>query len=144
MKINWGTGLAIFYATFVIVMIAIVVKASRTDINMVQENYYDHDLNYEAFRKSRENGSQDKTTINYVAASQEIIIQFDQSLTDIAGQIKLYRPSDHQKDQNLVIDLDTKNRMHLDVKGAAKGYWKVLIDYEHQGKKYFKEQVVIL
>ena len=144
MKINWGTGIAIFYSTFVIVMILMVVKASRTDINMVQENYYEQDLNYEAFRKSRENGDGDKTTINYLSASQEIAIQFEETLKGIKGQVKFYRPSDNHQDRHWAINLDDQNKMLVDVSGLAKGYWKVLVDYQCQGMKYFKEQVIIM
>lgn len=144
MKINWGTGIAIFYSSFVLIMILMVVKASRTGINMVQENYYDQDLNYEAFRKSRQNGQSDLATIEYLPEAKEVVILFDEASKSVTGNIKLYRPSDNLQDKNLAIIADQNKKMVVAVSTLARGYWKIQVQWESDGKQYFKEQAFIL
>jgi nitrogen fixation protein FixH len=144
MKINWGTGIAIFYSSFVLIMILMVVKASRTEINMVQENYYDQDLNYEAFRKSRQNGQSDLASIEYISGAQEVIILFDETSKSVTGNIKLYRPSDNLQDKNLTIKADQNNKVIVPVSELSRGYWKIQVQWESDGRQYYKEQAFIL
>lgn len=144
MKINWGTGIAIFYSSFVLIMILMVVKASRTEINMVQENYYDQDLNYEAFRQSRQNGQSDLASIEYLPAANEVVILFDETSKSVSGNIKLYRPSDNLQDKNLAIEMDQQKRVIVPVSALSRGYWKIQVEWESDGRHYFKEKAIIL
>lgn len=144
MKINWGTGIAIFYSSFVLIMILMVVKASRTEINMVQENYYDQDLNYEAFRKSRENGQSNLATIEYLAETKEVVIKFEESSDLVTGNVKLYRPSDNLQDMDLPLRVDLTNKMKVPLSELSLGYWKIQVSWESAGRQYFKEESFIL
>ncbi len=145
MKINWGTGIAIFYSVFVLIMILMVVKSSRTNINMVQEDYYDRDLNYEEFRKSRENAKNiDPDMISYASGSGVIIIEFPNTELPTEGEVRLYRPSDHRLDKLIQLELDDQNTMRIPVDRLLRGYWKVLVTWKSEGKNYFAEKRVTL
>ena len=47
MKINWGTGIFIFYSLFVGALVFQLVKSFQYDNSLVVENYYEKDLNYQ-------------------------------------------------------------------------------------------------
>ena len=145
MKINWGSGIAIFYSLFVVTMVYMVVRASQEDVNMVQDNYYDHDLNYEAFRKSRQEGMQvGALAIEYQSAERNVKIQFPQTSGNIGGMIKFYRPSDHEMDQSVKILVDDQNKMVVPVDQLSKGYWKILVNWDIDGQSYYKEEPLVL
>lgn len=145
MKLNWGNGIAIFYSLFVIVMVSMVVKASQININMVQENYYDQDLNYEEFRKSRQNGlTPGALNIYYTPNAGNVQIGFPEGEQKITGVVKFYRPSNNGWDKSMTIALDDQNRMEIPVDQMPRGYWKILVHWETDGKSYYKEEPLIL
>ena len=45
---NWGTGIAIFYGTFMVIMITFVIKSRSVDHSLVMDNYYEEDINYQS------------------------------------------------------------------------------------------------
>ena len=47
MKINWGSGIAIFYSLFVITMVYAVVRSTQFDNSLVSDHYYADDLKYQ-------------------------------------------------------------------------------------------------
>lgn len=145
MKLNWGSGIAIFYTLFVLTMVYMVVRASQTDVNMVQDNYYDQDLNYEQFRKSRQNGLEAGVlSINYKSAEGQVKIQFPSENKSIAGTVQFYRPSNQNWDKKMDIHLNEENLMEVAVGDFPKGYWKVVVKWDVEGKSYYKEEPLIL
>lgn len=145
MKINWGTGIAIFYGLFVVVMVAMVVLSAQEDINMVQDNYYDKDLNYEAFRKSRENGSAmlEPVEINY-EHGRGLTLSFPKDIEVERGEVTLYRPSDRNRDQQLPLALNEENEMEIVTTDLVSGPWRILLSWSSSGQSYYKEKHIIL
>ncbi len=145
MKINWGTGIAIFYTGFVVVMIAMVVQSSKKDLNMVQENYYDKDLNYEAFRQSRINGTAMEKSIRIdYNTGKNITITFPPGLSIDRGLITLYRPSDQHLDRKYEIKLDENNQMQITTTSLLRGSWRILLDWENDGRSFYHEKNIVL
>ncbi len=145
MKWNWGTGIAIFYTTFVIVMVAMVVSASRKDVNMVQDNYYDKDLHYEAFRQSRENSRSLPLRIEWNAAERHIQIHFPDDMQDLSGSVTLYRPSDRRLDRIFMLNHETPlPTLKLPAQGLPAGMWRIMIDWQSAGVPYYKEEILVL
>ena len=146
MKINWGTGIAIFYTAFVIIMISMVVYASKQGVNMVQENYYDKDINYEAFRKSRANAQliSEEIKVEYVQG-KKIYVSFPASMKIEKGIITMYRPSDRHQDRSFKIEVDANNRAEISTSSLARGAWRILLDWKNGGGKvFYHERQMIL
>ena len=144
MKLNWGSGIAIFYTLFVVTMVYMVVRASQTDVNMVQDNYYDQDLNYESFRKSRENGLEEGVlSVNYMADRKQVRIHFTDSSEEIVGTVQFYRPSNRGWDKRFDIVVDENYDMQIPVVELPKGYWKILVSWNANGKSYYKEEPLV-
>ena len=47
MKINWGTKLVFFALLFMTFIVVLVVRIMRTDMPMVEDDYYEKGLNYQ-------------------------------------------------------------------------------------------------
>ena len=146
MKINWGWSIAIFYSLFVVVMVGMVIMSSRQEINMVQDHYYEKDLNYEAFRKSRENGAQlvSQKMVTYDPAKRSISLAFPSSLASVSGNVTLYRPSNQALDKNWPVTLDDRGIMHINTNDLIPGLWRILVDFESSGTSYYHEQAIII
>ena len=147
MKLNWGTAIAIFYTCFVIAMVSMVIKSTHHKPHMVQDNYYEKDLNYEAFRQKRENASQmqEQVLVDYLSAEQLIRLSFPKSTSEISGKIAFFRPSNSKLDKTFALELDQDAQMNIPVSpNMLKGLWKVQINWEQSGQHFYKESTVVL
>ncbi len=46
-KFHWGWAIALFYFSFVVVMVSFVIYSKGVDHSLVKDNYYDYDIGYE-------------------------------------------------------------------------------------------------
>ena len=147
MKINWGTGIAIFYTLFVIVMVGMVIKSTYNKAQLVQEDYYNKDINYEEFRKKRQNGDKFSKVIfvDYAVSDNVIKIKFPASKKDVQGDLTLFRPSNAKMDKIFSLDFDEKGEMDIPVdRTMADGLWKVKIEWKDQGIDYYNEKDIVI
>ena len=144
MKLNWGTGIAIFYSLFVVVMIFAVVRSSQLGVDLVQEKYYDADIAYESFREKRSNASKlEQPPVIQVYHSKEILtVRFDTS-AEVQGTVKLYCPSDKFSDKTYPLRLEN-GTMFIPIQGLKSGRWKVLLDWKEHNVPYYIENDVVL
>lgn len=147
MKLNWGTSIAIFYGAFVLIMVFMVIKSAQNQSHLVQEHYYDKDLNYEEFRQKRENArdAARQVTIRYERKEKRIYFDFPKDIEKASGEIALYRPSNKFLDKSFRIRLDESNQMFIPVtRETPAGLWKIRVDWETGGRKYFQEKSIVL
>ncbi|MBT8189385.1 MAG: FixH family protein [Bacteroidia bacterium] len=147
MKLNWGSGIAIFYTLFVIVMITMVVKSTQNKVHLVQENYYEKDLNYEEFRKKRENGQtvKDQIIIKYHKKDKILNISLPKTMNIATGELALFRPSNKFLDKKFKLKLDDNASMDIQLeRSLTTGLWQVQLDWESGGKSYYVEESLVL
>lgn len=142
MKLNWGSGIAIFYILFVSAMISMVVKSCQNQHHLVEEEYYQKDLGYEEFRLKRANGESLKKEITalYLAESNELQITFPVDLEAVTGELKLYRPSNKFMDKKYELKLDSTNSMKIKLGNQfQKGLWQIQLDWLNKKEAYYNE-----
>lgn len=147
MKINWGTGIAIFYSCFVIVMVTMVVTSTQNRAQMVQDNYYEKDIHYESFRQKRQNGASyaSELVFSYDATQRKLQVQFPGTLSDVHGNLTLFRPSNQYLDKVFPINLDEKGAMVVDIDPSLPaGHWRLMLDWQYRGKSYYNEDAIVL
>jgi len=147
MKISWGTAIAIFYSFFVIAMVSMVIKSTHNKAQMVQENYYDKDLNYESFRQKRENATRmsEPVNIEFAASTKHVQIDFPNNMKTATGQVSLFRPSNASLDQTFPIQLTEEGSMQIPIPAdMINGLWKVQVDWKSEGVAYYKESVITI
>lgn len=146
MKLNWGTGIAVFYALFVLVMVIMVVRATRQDQSLVVDNYYEKDLQYQTHYNKLQNNLDLKNdlSIKINHKSGNIEFHFPPELSLFSGEILFYRPNNKRGDLRINISTDSNGLQNIPAGQFAKGLWKVKVDWEAEGAKYYKEEILIL
>ena len=147
MKINWGTGIAIFYTCFVAAMLFMVIKSSQNNVHLVEENYYQKDLNYEAFRLKRQNSSEmaSKVLIQYSDKNNSLELAFPKEMKDIKGKLTFFRPSNKYLDKTFELKLSKNSTMSILIgKNMPGGKWQIQVDWESLGEKFYKEKTIII
>lgn len=146
MKINWGTGIAIFYTIFAVSMILVVIKSRDYDHSLVVEDYYQKDLEYQSHYDKLVNsqGLSQDLKIQFIKESSNVRFSFPTQLKGVKGEIRFMRPSNKKIDFATTIILDAENQQELSAEELTPGLWKLQVDWQVAGKSYYTEQVLVL
>lgn len=146
MKFTWGTGIACFYSLFVLVMVSMVVMSAKNPSHLVQENYYEKDLNYESYRKKREKGATIATqvSITHENGLAYLTIELPKTMEGASGEVTLFRPSNKSQDTSFPLMIDDNGIMKYPMQSIAKGLWKVQLDWQVDGIAYFQEKALFI
>lgn len=146
MKLNWGTGIALFYGAFALTMLGVVFASQQHKPGLVSEKYYDLDLHYEARLEQKQNTAnlQNNLKINYSAQQAVVELQFPAEIGAVSGKVTFYRPSDGGSDFTVQIGADAEGKMFIPVAQVAEGIWRVQVEWEAAGKRYFFEEKIRL
>jgi nitrogen fixation protein FixH len=146
MKINWGTGIAIFYIVFVVALVVQVYKSTQYDNSLVSEQYYADDLAYQQHYVKLVNSQQleQDLIIKEDKKSDQVILQFPANLPNLGGEIHLFCPSNSHQDVRVEVDVDDKHRQIISTEGLQRGLWRIKVDWTSGSKEFYKEEVVTL
>ena len=147
-KINWGTGLAIAIALFIGFILYFVVKVqsnSKYDNELVVEEYYKHDANFQE-EIDRVQNAQDLNHKPIITKTAEgITIEFPQEFnaTQITGTVSLYRPSNKKLDFDTPISLSNPTLL-IPKSKLVGGQWDINMEWQYAGKKYLTKEPIYI
>ena len=141
MKFNWGTGIALFYLFFMGSMIFMVYRSTQHDRNMVAEDYYEKDLQYQSHLDKLNNANQLKTDLKIVQNVNEKYIRFSfpTDFKEVEGEILFYRTADQSKDFRTKIQLNENNEFVYPTNEMLNGGWEVKVDWKGDKIPFFKK-----
>ncbi|MEO1258587.1 MAG: FixH family protein [Bacteroidota bacterium] len=143
-KINWGTGIFIFYTLFAASLFYQVYRSTQYDHSLVVENYYEEDINYQSRYDQIQNSRSLKAGLEIEFKKNEKIIALDfpKDKSNISGEILLYRANNKKLDQYIPIQLNAENKMIIPTDNILMGRWKMEVEWETDGKSYFDKRVL--
>ncbi len=146
MKFNWGTGIALFYSTFALAMVFMVIKSSQHDVGLIKKNYYDDDINYQSHFDKLQNERNLKTDlmIDLTHEGTDLALKFPTETPKPTGKVTFFRPSKTTIDKTLDIQAGDNNEMIIPTAVLQSGLWKVQVDWQANGKTFYKEQNVFI
>jgi len=144
MKLNWGTSIAIFYIAFAATMVGMVIKSRSYDHSLVVEDYYAQDLNYQQQYNKLANAKALPTDLTIGKVGNSVQLLFPKEITSPNGEILFYRANDKSKDFKVSVATDSYGLQTIPTAQLAPGRWTVKVDWQGNGKEFYKEQVVIL
>ncbi len=144
MKINWGTGIFIFYSCFAMTLFFQVYKSTQYDHSLVVEDYYAKDLAYQTTFDKLANSIALKNPlqIDYQKGLQQIQLTFPKTDKAVTGSILLYRASDKKADVLLPIRIDAQNNMVINAATLKTGRWKIEVDWIANGTPYLNRKTI--
>ena len=147
MKFNWGTGVVlafIGFISFIMYFIITMMTDSTYDHDLVTENYYKQELEFQNDIDKETNAKSLEKNIDWKKTKDGIVILFPENLTKekITGKVFLYRPSNKQFDFETDISLSNHNLLIPD-KRLLDGRWNIKVDWKYNGKNYLYKKEVI-
>ena len=138
MKFNWGTGIVCAYALFAILMVGMVFASRRYDPGLMQKDYYDLDLNYQARLEKKQNAGAlpVQPVVRFDKPGKSIEVELPAEMSGASGTAKCYRSAETGEDFTVKFD---KNTLSIPAAALTPGRWHIELDWESDGKAYFYE-----
>ncbi|RYY86436.1 MAG: hypothetical protein EOO15_14455 [Chitinophagaceae bacterium] len=143
MKISWGYKIATVYILFVAGILTLVFKASAQHFDLVTENYYAEELQFQNVIDQQKNVSALSEVPRYHATPGTLQVLLPSEFEGAAwkGDLYLYRPSDARLD--IRKEADGSGRAYVWVlPKTLKGTYKLKFAWEFKGKKYYDEKIL--
>jgi hypothetical protein len=142
---NWGHKIVISLVAFMILTLVMVfIAMKQKDITLVSENYYEDELAYQLVIDKMNNVKNWEHQITVRIQPNERILHIDYpSEVALNGTIRFFRPSDADQDfkLNMMPELNTQS---IRWEGRSKGLWKVMMEWESEGKAFYKEERIVI
>ena len=144
MKINWGTGILIVIILFLIAIISFVIFSTTHKVNLVEEDYYPKELNFDSQIEKNSNTEALDEKLKFTQQKEFIVITFPGFVKEkqVEGTILVYRPSDYDEDKLYKIELDENGSQFIPTIDLLKGKYIFKVDWTFNEINYFQEEVV--
>jgi hypothetical protein len=139
---NWGKGIIVALALFVGFILFLVITLMRQDVDLVSEDYYKQEIDYEARIQKEQNGLNSTAKIKIVDQKSFVIIQLPDSIALTNVLVNLKRPNDEKLDKSFKIE-GTKTFM-LPKASLEKGKYDLTIEYTVNGEECLMKKVITL
>lgn len=141
MKINFGHKITIAFTIFATMMIFMVVKSFRENIDLVTNDYYQEELDFQDQIEKKKNATKLGNPFSAILIADGINIIFDYKLNPLSlnGQIHLYRPSDAAFDKKYPISLSSENNQIIPLSDFKSGHYRLKLSYQFMGNDCYQE-----
>ena len=141
MKINWGHKIAIVYGLFAIGMLSLVYLTTRENKDLVTENYYDEELEYQKVIDPSSNTASlsQKPLVFYVDNHIEIVFpkEFENKKTE--GNWLLYFAANQSKDLSGKFTC-TNGSTKIDIPKSMQGHYQLKLTWKNEKTNYYYEK----
>ena len=142
----WPLGIILTFVVFICGTVGLVVMACRHNVELVNNNYYDQEIQYQSRIDSAVRAHELGANVSYDGAARHIVISLPgtQAAGKVAGQIQLYRPSAEGMDREFKLEPAANGIQTLDAAGLPPGLWKIRVSWNSEGRDYFLDQKIII
>jgi nitrogen fixation protein FixH len=145
MKIHWGTGIVTVFVVFVIGILALVIVAMSTEVDLVTDHPYDRGLSYQNQINTLERTAVSEQKPQVTVRADEVVIRFPSAGPRLSeGTITLYRPAHRASDFTVPLALDSAAEQHLRCVSLDRGLWRIKVAWRQAGEDYYFEEPVML
>lgn len=146
MKFNWGTGIVIGIAAFMIFILQYVIRVQTDkslDNELVTEAYYQKEIAIDGNYKKEQNALSLGNQLNIESNKEGIALSFPEAfnINHIKGTISLYRPSNQQLDNTIPLKLSS-HYLLIPKNQLESGRWDIILEFSYQGIEYLKKESV--
>ncbi|MEM6299677.1 MAG: FixH family protein [Bacteroidota bacterium] len=137
-KFHWGTGIALFYVSFMVFMVTMVVKSTSMNVDLVEKDYYAKEVAYQGRIDQINNTNSHAAQVGVTPTAEGVKLSFPKDMKP-EGTIKFFRPSEADLD----FDLPISGTETLVDKPLKSGLWRIKIDWQSSGTSFYHEEVFV-
>ncbi len=143
---SWGIKIILVFIIFALGLTALVIISMSKNVDLVHEQYYEEEINYQKHIDILEQSKTLNADINVSVDGNNIklILNESEKYKNLSGRINFYRSSDASKDFNYDLNINEKGEQIFPVNEMAGGSWKLKIEMTRDGKNYFVEKNIFI
>ena len=139
----WPLGIILTFVIFIAGTVGLVVMSCLHGTDLVNANYYDQEIKYQARIDSESRAQQTGAEVSYDPSARHIVISLP-ATKSVTGQIQLYRPSAAGLDKEFKLEPSANGVQTLDAAGLQPGLWKIRVSWNSDGKEFFIDKKIII
>lgn len=139
---NWGKRIILGMGLFMGFILTLVVIMMRQKIDLVEEDYYKKELNYETQLKAQKTYASLREKISMESGKDSLFLYFPPVFQSEKVTIALQRPDD--KNQDMVLTVRPVNRIAIQTARFQKGVFTCTISGLVDGLPYEMSQQVTI
>jgi nitrogen fixation protein FixH len=142
----WPYSIIGFFALLICGIVTLIVIAVTHRESMVNANYYEQELRYQAQMESAARAQQCGASLQWDATGRllRVAVPSAQLAQNLSGTIEFYRPSAPELDHSVQFIPGADGRQAVDVSKLAAGLWRVRLKWNAGGQNYFLEEKVAI
>ena len=135
-----------FIIFFFLAMSAFVYYAFQQPVNLVEDDYYKKELEFEDHitKLRNTNALDEKVTVIQHSKSLNLEFPYYFSGREVTGIVYFYRPSNFELDVELVLELDTGGRQIINLSNFISGKYILKLDWAVDSIGYHQEETIII
>lgn len=138
---NWGNRIVLAFICFAAFIGYMVVKAFQEDFDLVAEDYYAQEINYQDKLNKLSNTAEDGLKVIVKQKGEEVILEFpDQA----SGKIDFYHPSRKMFDRSFDIKLSDENTQRIAKSDLVPGSYRVNISWRSGEEDYYQQSSIYI
>ena len=140
MTISWGTKIAVLYSTFVVGIGGLVYASTRTKFELVSDDYYQQEVQYQKVIDATKNGSALSTPLTIDAGVDGVGIAFPKEFAgkEISAHILCYAPVNSAWDRTLDLKTTTA-QLFIDAAKLKPTRYQVKVTWTAAGVTYYQQ-----
>ena len=140
---NWGNGIFLSFVLFAAFIIYIVVRSYGENVDLVADDYYAQEINYQQKLQQKANTSKLGEKVLIQQVDGKITLTFP-GTQNPKGEIHFYHPSRKLFDKKYSIRLDDENTHYVSRKELVAGAYRVNITWNSDGEEYFQQDKIFI
>lgn len=144
MTINWGHKLAIAYISFVLFMIFLVYKSTKSDFQLVSKDYYKDELAYQQVIDGTNRANELSSSILVEQQQGKTIIQLPAEMKgkNPQGEIWFYCINNNKNDLRLELAVNEDGKQVIEAGILKPANYKVKINWKAENINYYTEKSI--
>ncbi|OJU23008.1 MAG: hypothetical protein BGN92_01630 [Sphingobacteriales bacterium 41-5] len=143
---SWGYRVIIILSVFVVGILTMVYIAMKQDVVMIDDNYYEKELQYQGVIDARTNLEKLNDSVLVTQEGEMVRIKIPalaaQNISE--GYIEFLRHDDKNKDRKLTIATDVNGTQLLPKSNFSKGEYKLRARWKSNNVEYYDERKVMM
>jgi hypothetical protein len=146
MKFNWGVGITLICAGFVLLCVVTTIIFMNQDVELVSNNYYEKEIKYQDKINILKRTRDLHADVNIECNGSLVTLQFPNFLNSKSksGDIHFFRPAGEKNDFKVSVSPDSTGSQIISSGRLIKGLWKIAIDWKTDNDQFYSEKSILI
>lgn len=136
----WPYAIIMVFVLFGLYIGYFIYQSTKYDVNLVSENYYEDEINYQERIASIERSQPYKNEYRIEPGATSISVHLPSSITISSGNITFYRPSDAHRDIKIKLHANMSHTINIPKNKIGDGHWMVKASIMSNDERYYFEK----